>query len=192
MGHAMEQGGLHGPARLARFPLEMPMRYRYAGAFQWYRGVTKNLSCSGMLFRGPVPMDLLAPVEVRMALPKQITGEAAATMLCGGFIARVPDDNPKKPVDESELAATFTTYRLLTTNGHRRSAVNLADNAVEAARDDLIEQFIHEFRNVLEVVIGHADLILMKEDVEPSIRLSAVRIRDAGERAATLTKALGG
>lgn len=189
MGQAME--GLHGPARLLRFPLEMPMRYRYAGAFHWYRGVTKNLSCSGMLFRGPVPMDLFAPVEVRVALPKQLTGDAAATMLCGGFIARVPDDN-RKPVEESELAATFTTYRLLTTNGHRRSAVNLAENAVEAARDDLIEQFVHEFRNVLEVVIGHADLILMREDLDPSLRVSAIRIRDAGERAATLTKALGG
>jgi len=190
MGQAMDQGGVHGPARLMRFPLEMPMRYRYAGAFHWNRGVTKNLSCSGMLFRGSVAMDLLAPVEVRVALPRQITGEAAATMLCGGFIARVAET--KKLAEESELAATFTNYRLLTTNGHRRSSVNLADNAVEAARDDLIEQFVHEFRNVLEVVIGHADLILMKEELDPSVRISAVRIRDAGERAATLTKALGG
>lgn len=184
------QAAVHGPARLQRFFLEMPMRYRYAGAFHWYRGVTKNLSCSGMLFRGPVPMDLFAPVEVRMALPRQITGQAAATMLCGGFIARVPEK--KTPVEEAELAATFTTYRLLTTNGHRRSEVNLSEKAVEAARDDLIERFVHEFRNVLEVVIGHADLMLMKDDLDPSVRMSAIRIRDAGERAATLTKALGG
>jgi signal transduction histidine kinase len=95
-------------------------------------------------------------------------------------------------VEVAELAATFTTYRLLTTNGHRRTEVNLSEKAVEAARDDLIEQFVHEFRNVLEVVIGHADLILMKEELDPSVRMSAMRIRDAGERAATLTKALGG
>lgn len=185
--------GLHGspgPARLQRFPIQLPMRYRYAGAFQWYRGVTDNISCSGMLFRGPVPMDLFAPVEVRVALPRQLTGEAAATMLCGGFIARVLDS--QLSVEESHLAATFTTYRLLTTNGHRRTEVNLADRATEAARDDLIEQFVHEFRNMLEVVIGHADLLLMREDLEASVRTSALRIRDAGERAATLTKALGG
>jgi signal transduction histidine kinase len=169
--------------------MELPMRYRYAGAYQWYRGVTKNVSCSGMLFRGPVPMELHSPIEVRMPVPKQMTGDTAATMLCGGFIARVPDDTA---ISEAELAATFTTFRLLTTDGHRRPAVNLEDRSVESARDDLIEQFVHEFRNMLEVVIGHADLILMKHDVDPSIRTSALRIRDAGERAATLTKALGG
>jgi len=190
MGQVTGQGGAHGPARLQRFSLELPMRYRYAGAFHWYRGVTKDISAGGMLFRGPVPMDLFAPVEVRMALPRQITGDAAATMLCGGFIARVPET--KMSLEVAELAATFTTYRLLTTNGHRRTEVNLSEKAVEAARDDLIEKFVHEFRNVLEVVIGHADLILMKEELDPSVRMSAMRIRDAGERAATLTKALAG
>jgi signal transduction histidine kinase len=190
MGQATGQVGASGPARLQRFPLEMPMRYRYAGAFHWYRGVTKDISAGGMLFRGPVPMDLFAPVEVRMALPRQITGDAAATMLCGGFIARVPE--AKTSLEEAELAATFTTYRLLTTNGHRRTEVNVTAKAPEAARDDLIEKFVHEFRNVLEVVIGHADLILLKEELDPSVRMSVMRIRDAGERAATLTKALGG
>jgi hypothetical protein len=51
---------------------------------------------------------------------------------------------------------------------------------------------VHEFRNALEVVIGHADLILMKEELDPSVRISVMRIRDAGGRAATLTKALAG
>lgn len=190
MGEATGQSGTNGPTRLQRFPLELPMRYRYAGAFNWHRGVTKDISAGGMLFHGPVPMDLFAPVEVRMALPRQITGDAAATMLCGGFIARVPET--KTPMEVAQLAATFTTYRLLTTNGHRRTELNLSEKAVEAARDDLIEQFVHEFRNALEIVIGHADLVLMKEELDPSVRISLMRIRDAGERAATLTKALGG
>jgi signal transduction histidine kinase len=182
--------GSQMPARLLRFPIQLPMRYRYAGSFQWYRGVTDDISCSGMLFRGPVAMDLFAPVEVRLMLPRQITGEAAATMLCGGFIARVLDSEPSG--EGVHLAATFTTYRLLTTNGHRRDEINLSETATTASRDDLIEQFVHEFRNLLEVVIGHADLLLMKEDLDASVRTSALRIRDAGERAATLTKALGG
>ncbi|MBZ5628790.1 MAG: hypothetical protein LAO06_07985 [Acidobacteriia bacterium] len=182
--------GSQGPTRLLRFPIQLPMRYRHAGSFQWYRGVTDDISCSGMLFRGPVPMDLFSPVEVRLMLPRQITGDAAATMLCGGFIARVLDSKPS--LEEAHLAATFTTYRLLTTNGQRRDEVNLSENATAATRDDLIGQFVHEFRNMLEVVIGHADLLLMREDLDTSVRTSAMRIRDAGERAATLTKALGG
>jgi signal transduction histidine kinase len=191
MRQELQPSGSHGPARLQRFPLQMPMRYRYAGAYQWYRGITENISCSGMLFRGPVPLDLFSPVEVRMALPRQMTGEAAATMLCGGFIARILD--AKTTVEEAKLAATFTTFRLLTTNGHRRSeVVNISEKATEAARDDLLEQFVHEFRNMLEIVIGHADLILMRGDLDAAIRTSALRIRDAGERAATLTKALAG
>lgn len=185
-----QPSGTHLPARLQRFPLQLPMRYRYAGAYQWYRGITENISCSGMLFRGPVPLEELSPVEVRMSLPRQMTGEAAATVLCGGFIARVLE--PPERLEEKRLAATFTTYRLLTTNGHRRSEVNLSDRAVEAARDDLLEQFVHEFRNMLEIIIGHADLILMREDLDQSLRTSAMRIRDAGERAATLTRALAG
>ncbi len=179
-----------GPARLQRFGIQLPMRYRYAGSFHWYRGMTENVSCSGMLFRGPVNMDLLAPVEVRMALPRQLTGEASATMLCGGFIARVADK--PNPFEEARLAATFTTYRLLTTNGHRRTQVILDPKGAEAARDDLVEQFIHQLRNMLEVVIGHADLILLQEDIAASVRNSAQRIRDAGERAAALSKALAG
>ncbi len=190
MRHEIGPRGSRTPARLQRFGIQLPMRYRYAGAFHWYRGVTENISCSGILFRGPVILDLFAPVEVRMALPRQITGEASATMLCGGFIARVPEQVAS--LEEKLLAATFTTYRLLTTNGHRRTEVNLDQKAGAAARDDLVEQFVHEFRNMLEVVIGHADLILLQEDVAASVRNSALRIRDAGERAATLTKALGG
>lgn len=191
MRQEMQPKGSQGPVRLQRFPLQMPMRYRYAGAFQWYRGITENISCSGMLFRGPVSLEMFSPLEVRMALPKQMTGEAAATMLCGGFVARVAATKPS--LEENRLAATFTTYRLLTTNGQRRSeVVNLTEKAPAAARDELLDQFIHEFRNMLEIVIGHADLILMKEDLEASIRTSAMRIRDAGERAATLTRALAG
>jgi signal transduction histidine kinase len=183
------QGSL-GPARLQRFPIQLPMRYRYAGAYQWFRGVTDNISCSGMLFRGPVTLDLFSPIEVRVTLPRQITGEAAATMLCGGFIARILES--KGAMNEAHLAATFTTYRLLSTNGHPRTEINLDETAGEAARDDLVEKFVHEFRNMLEVIIGHADLILMREDLDPSVRTSAMRIRDAGERAATITRALGG
>ena len=182
--------GNQGPTRPLRFAIQLPMRYRHAGSFQWYRGVTDDISCSGMLFRGPVPMELFAPVEVRLMMPRQITGDAAATMLCGGFIARVLDTRPS--IDEAHMAATFTTYRLLSTNGQRRDEVSPLESVTATTRDDLVGQFVHEFRNMLEVVIGHADLLLMREDLDASVRTSAMRIREAGERAATLTKALGG
>ncbi|MGI9103246.1 MAG: hypothetical protein ACR2IF_12485 [Terriglobales bacterium] len=180
-----EQLKLDEPARVKRFELELPLRYRYMGGFQWFRGTTHNVSCTGILFSGPVKMEMFSPVEIRLPVPKEITGDAVATMLCGGFIARIIE--PDGPMKEPQLGAAFLNYQLLSTNGKRR--LNLGG---APAHDDIMDKFVHEFRNLLEIIIGHSDLLLMHEDLQPMVRSSAVRIREAGERAAALTKALGG
>jgi hypothetical protein len=43
---------LAGKEAAQRFELQIPLRYRVNGDSKWRRGVTKNIGCSGVLFRG--------------------------------------------------------------------------------------------------------------------------------------------
>jgi hypothetical protein len=50
--HAGGDITLAGKERVQRFGLQIPMSYRVNGAIKWRRRVTKNIGCSGVLFRG--------------------------------------------------------------------------------------------------------------------------------------------
>lgn len=171
-------------ARLRRFPLQLPLRYRYPGGFQWFNGVSQNISCSGVLFRGRVKMDPLSPVEVRVPLPRQMTGDAAATMLCGGYIVRVVEEK------EPRMAAAFVEYRLQYQNGQRK--VQFPPLELGPTLDEVTTEFFHELRNLLAIVMGNGDLILSSRELQPEVRQCAVRIMEASERAAVLLRRING
>ncbi|MGV3720905.1 MAG: PAS domain-containing protein, partial [Actinomycetota bacterium] len=48
----------------------------------------------------------------------------------------------------------------------------------------------HDFNNMLAVINGYSELLLMRSDLEPSVRSQAAEIYRAGERAARLTRQL--
>ena len=57
---------LAGKERAQRFKLQIPQHYRVNGASKWCRGVTKNIGCSGVLFRGEDLAELGSPVEISL------------------------------------------------------------------------------------------------------------------------------
>ena len=171
--------------RLRRFPLHLPLRYRYAGGFQWFTGVSENISCSGVLFRGRVRMDLFSPVEVRIPVPREITGDAAATMLCGGYIVRAADDGPAP-----NMAATFVEYRLQYQDGRKQT--QLPPLELGPAHDEMTTEFFHELRNLLAIIMGNSELAMSHGGLDPDVQQCLLRVLEASERAAVLLHRMNG
>jgi len=55
-----------------RFELQIPLRYRVNGDSKWRRGVTKNIGCSGVLFRGEDLAEPGSPVEIRLLILNEV------------------------------------------------------------------------------------------------------------------------
>jgi hypothetical protein len=71
-----------------RFAIEVPLRYRAAGAPEWHAGRSSNISRSGVLFRGD---EVLVPemlVELILRLPLMLLGEPGAEVVCSGQVVR--------------------------------------------------------------------------------------------------------
>ena len=74
--------------RARRFELQIILRYRANGEGHWHRGITKNISCSGVLFHGEDWTEPRTPLELSLALPKESTGGWAAEVVCQGMVTR--------------------------------------------------------------------------------------------------------
>lgn len=75
--------------RAKRYEISAPARYRIRGEKEWHRGVMKNMSISGVLFGATLSLPLETNIEMRFALPLQLTGgESAAEVLCRGSVVR--------------------------------------------------------------------------------------------------------
>jgi PilZ domain-containing protein len=73
--------------RASRYPLEMTIRYRSAGADRWLEGETLNISDSGVLFQTPEPPPDLE-VFLEMALEMSAFGPRLANVTCTGRVVR--------------------------------------------------------------------------------------------------------
>jgi hypothetical protein len=108
-------------ARAPRYRLQIPLRYRSTGDEEWRDGYTENISRSGVLFRTDRLMPSHARVEMMLALPAEVGGDAAATVICRGRIVRTElragdAGNDAGPV----VAATIAGYRIAHSSDPRR------------------------------------------------------------------------
>jgi hypothetical protein len=74
--------------RAERFSLPSWILYRPAGDIRWREGRTENISESGVLFHGPELVQVEVPVELMMAVPPEVAGQAAGTSIGRGRIVR--------------------------------------------------------------------------------------------------------
>lgn len=74
--------------RARRFGLQIALRYRANGEGHWHRGFTRNISCSGVLFRGEVWTEPRTPLEISLSLPREVMGARAAEVICRGMVTR--------------------------------------------------------------------------------------------------------
>lgn len=100
--------------RAPRFTIHVPLRYRVKGVKEWSQGETKNISRSGILFCGELALETNTQVELVFVLPIEVSGEAAAEVVCRGCISRIG------PVTDSEtppiVAAMILDYRFIRNN----------------------------------------------------------------------------
>lgn len=99
-------------ARRPRYDVERPIRYRPLEAPEWSTGSTVNVSATGVLFRGNLPLPVGTGIELEIALSGVWAG--------GGNIratARTVRLHEFTPPARSLVAARFITSSLVPRNG---------------------------------------------------------------------------
>lgn len=84
----MDMGPNSRKARAPRFAIPMWMLYRTAGDPRWRAGRTENISRTGVLFRSEELMEVNTSIEMLLAMPSEILGDAAGTTMCRGRVVR--------------------------------------------------------------------------------------------------------
>jgi hypothetical protein len=74
--------------RADRFSIQAPIQYRLSGETAWNRGITKNISHSGVLFMAEKRLETKALVEIQVHFPGDITGSIPANLFCRGLVVR--------------------------------------------------------------------------------------------------------
>jgi hypothetical protein len=69
-----------------RFELQIPPSYRVNGDSKWRRGVTKNIRCPGVLFRGEDLAQLGSPVELSLLVINEVIKQRAAELFSRGAV----------------------------------------------------------------------------------------------------------
>jgi hypothetical protein len=98
-------------ARAQRFQLQIAVRYRANGESRWHRGVTRNVSCSGVLFNSDDPAAPSTPMEINLVLPKEFTGRWAAEVVCRGTVMR--SEQRGREGEGALIATKISHYRLV-------------------------------------------------------------------------------
>ena len=93
-----------GPPRAPRFIRAVPVLYRAAGEEEWQRGMTVNISESGMLLEAAQPIPLGKPLELSFQLPQPVGRLGPDLVRCVGKVVRHGFPTPSVP---NPLAVRF-------------------------------------------------------------------------------------
>ncbi len=95
--------------RPPRFPIRTVFRYRESGASLWRRGTTIDISRSGVFFHAEQKLSPRTVLEMQIGFPPEMTGGAAANILCCGPVVRI--ESGISPGMQPMIAASFLNYR---------------------------------------------------------------------------------
>jgi hypothetical protein len=96
-------------SRAFRYPIRMPILFRKSGTADWHEGTTVNFSRTGILFQSNMDFPPRTLLEMQIALPQEVAGEAQANVLCWGPVVR-SDEKVAEP-GRIALAAVIARYR---------------------------------------------------------------------------------
>jgi hypothetical protein len=106
--------------RAPRFSLHLSAQCRRVGAASWRACETQNISKSGVLLCADLPLDVDAPVELRLKITPMATVDEPAEIWCRGRVVRAA------PQVEGEMrtgyAVAIEQYDIV-----RAAAASLAD-----------------------------------------------------------------
>ncbi len=89
-----------GPFRAPRFIRAVPVLYRAVGEEEWERGVTINLSESGMLLEAANPIPLAKRLELSFQLTEPVGRLGPDLVRCAGKVVRhgLPTPSVRHPL----------------------------------------------------------------------------------------------
>jgi hypothetical protein len=96
--------------RARRFSVQVALRYRVRAEKRWRSGVTKNIGMSGILFLAEQVEEPSTHIEMRLALPMELSGEPGAELICQGRVVRAVQPNGESL---PALASTISHYRFV-------------------------------------------------------------------------------
>ncbi len=100
-------GGARRPIRATRHRREIPSLYRVAGDDYWQRGLTMNISESGVLFQPASPLALHTRLEMTLQLSEAIGRFHPGQLTCIGEVVREAQPTESSPFP---IAASFEEF----------------------------------------------------------------------------------
>ena len=96
------------PMRATRFIAAIPALYRVIGEEAWQRGLTVNMSDSGVLLEAAAPLAVESLLEMTFHLPERLGSFAAGQLNCVGRVVRRAPPTRSVPY---AVAARFVEFR---------------------------------------------------------------------------------
>ena len=97
--------------RERRLKHEVPVMFRVKGTQEWSEGMTENISKSGVLFRSLSTFEPHTRLELKFQMPKELTGETPAEVICQASVRRVIAHAATKKQPESfNIACAVAGY----------------------------------------------------------------------------------
>lgn len=81
----------------------VPVMYRVDGVGEWTPGESVNLSRSGLAFRTAFEVEEGSKIEIKLEMPRELTGDKAADVLCRATVARATHVPPSTKHSEAYL-----------------------------------------------------------------------------------------
>lgn len=99
----------HGQTpRAPRILIESPVRFRPLGQIEWSKGITFDVSPTGLLFRSNRMMEVHTIVQINFVAPIEIAGKQGAMVFCHGHIVRTV--MPAASDGQRHIAAQISEY----------------------------------------------------------------------------------
>ncbi len=100
-------GGARRPTRATRHSREIPSLYRVVGANHWQRGLTMNISESGVLLQAASPLALHTRLEMTFQVSEPIGRFQVGQVACIGEVVRQAQPTEASPFP---VAAKFVEF----------------------------------------------------------------------------------
>ncbi len=111
-------GGARRPIRATRYSRELPSLYRVVGAKHWQRGLTINISESGVLLQPASPLALHTRLEMTFQLSEAIGRFQVGQVACiGEVVRRAPPTESTSPFPVAARWVVFVGHSLDSSSG---------------------------------------------------------------------------
>jgi PilZ domain len=97
--------------RERRLRHKVTVQFRVVGSKMWHEGTTENISKSGVLFQSSDSFQEGVGLELVFEMPKEVTGDEAAPVLCKCTVARVTSSQKEPAV--FHIACSVSDYEFM-------------------------------------------------------------------------------